>query len=75
MLSVDRTSQKRTVVVQVLGSPHIVVTLSRPWGLCPAVLVNLEELARSISTGGILDLSHIRKYRAPVSATNTLCGT
>ncbi|OSS54808.1 hypothetical protein B5807_01189 [Epicoccum nigrum] len=60
------------VVVQVLGAPEIGVTLGRARGLLPAVLVDLEELGRAISSGSILDLGEIGHDGTPVSTANTL---
>jgi hypothetical protein len=70
--ALDQGSYERTltVVVQVLGSPEVSVTLAGTRSLGPTVLVDLEELARSISTGGVLDLAHVGKDRSPVSTTN-----
>lgn len=60
------------VVVQVLGSPEVGITLARAWCLRPAILVDLEKLSRTVSAGGILDLSHVSKDGTPVSSTNAL---
>ena len=60
------------VVVQVLGTPEIGVTLGRARGLLPAVFVDLEELGRTIGSGGILDLGEVGHDGTPVSTANTL---
>jgi hypothetical protein len=62
-----------TVVVQVLGSPEVSIALRRSRVLLPAVLVNLEEFARAISLGSILNLAHVRKNRSPMSTAKSLC--
>ena len=61
----------RTVVVEVLGTPEIVVTLGGIWVLGPGVLVNLEEFAGTIGGGCVLNLGHVCEDRAPVSTTKT----
>jgi len=62
----------RTVVVEVLGAPEVVVALSGIWVLRPGVLVNLEELAGTIGSGSILNLGHVCEDGTPVSTTKTL---
>lgn len=64
----------RTVVVEVLGSPEVIVALVCVWVLLPAVLVDLEELAGTICGGGIVDLSEICEDRSPMGTTDTLIG-
>jgi hypothetical protein len=61
-----------TVVVEVLGTPEVVVTLSGIWVLSPGVLVNLEELAGTIGSGRVLNLGHVCEDWPPMSATDSL---
>ena len=68
----DLEVELSAVVVQVLCAPEVGVTLGCSWVLLPAVLVDLEELARAISSGSVLDLAHVSEDRSPVSATNAL---
>lgn len=59
----------RTVVVEVLGTPEVVVALSGIWVLSPGVLVDLEELAGTVGGGCVLNLGHVCENRTPVSTT------
>jgi hypothetical protein len=61
----------RTVVVEVLGTPEVVVTLGSIRVLSPGVLVNLEELAGTVGGGCVLNLGHVCEDRAPVSTSDT----
>jgi hypothetical protein len=63
----------RTVVVEVFGTPEIVVTLGGSWVLSPGILVNLEELAGTIGGGRILNLGHVCEDGTPVGTTKGLC--
>lgn len=70
-LTVER---RHTVVVEVLGTPKVVVSLRSRRVLSPGVLVDLEELARAVSSGGVLDLGHVCKNGTPVGTSDTLLG-
>jgi hypothetical protein len=60
------------VVVKVFRTPEVVVTLAGTGCLGPGILVNLEELARSVGSSRILNLTHVGQYGAPVSSAKTL---
>jgi hypothetical protein len=70
-ISLELYIAKLTVVVEVLGTPEVVVTLGGIWVLSPGVLVDLEELAGTIGGGCILNLGHVCEDRAPVGTTKT----
>lgn len=68
----DGEAKLATAVVEVLGTPQVVVTLGGARCLSPGVLVHLEEVLRTSSGGSILDGGHVGKHGAPVSTTDTL---